>query len=235
MLTHHFSKKALSSLKGHSASMKCVKLYNFKISSFSTILDWKLQWFGWEKYCADHKYGVFTPFQCEFLQNISDLIIFNIKWSNVGVGFKKYAKFKKIWNLHPKKWETCLIWSFSAKMDQCTDVSHLSWSWLMLEIKHKKALLTCLKSTKICDLVYRQWLHHCMEQLVILEREEEQRWMEAALRCSCLRPCPPAWLLQDGTPSHLTRTTPWPGPYTGPPIIKRYVTFLSSCWPYFTS
>ena len=102
MLTHHFSKKALSSLKGHSASMKCAKLYNFKISTFSIILDWKLQWFWWEKYCVDHKSGVFTPFQCEFLQNISDLIIFNIKWPNVGVSFKKYAKIK-IWDLCPKK------------------------------------------------------------------------------------------------------------------------------------
>ena len=62
----------------------------------------------------------------------------------------------------------------------------------MLEIKHKKALLAHLKLTKICDVVYRQQLHHCMEQLVILEREEEHRWMEAALRCSCLRPHPPA-------------------------------------------
>ena len=146
MLTHHFSKKALGSLKGHSASMKCAKLYKFKISTFSTILDWKLQWFGQEKYCTDHKSGVFTPFQCEFLQNISDLIIFNIKWPNVGVSFKKYAKkkkkkIKKIEICTQKKWETCLIWSFLAKMDRWQDVTSLSWVQLMLEIKHHKAMI----------------------------------------------------------------------------------------------
>ena len=140
--------------------MKCAKLYNFKISTFSTILDWKLQWFGQEKYCTDHKSGVFTPFQCEFLQNISDLIIFNIKWLNVGVSFKKYAKKKKIEICTQKKWETCLIWSFLAKMDRWQDVTSLSWAQLMLEIKHHKAMiahLSCL-SRSVDLLVDQQWL-----------------------------------------------------------------------------
>ena len=135
----------------------------------------------------------------------------------MGVGFKKYKNKKKIEICAQKKWETCLIWSFSAKMDQCTNVSHLSWLQLMLEIKHKKALLTCLKSTKICDLVYRQQLCHCMEQLVILEREEEHRWMEAALKAqlpetspSCLTS--PGWNTKSPNQDHpptrsLHRTT----------------------------
>ena len=180
--------------------MKCAKLYNFKISTFSTIIDWKLQWFWWEKYCTDHKSGVFTPFQCEFLQNISDLIIFNIKWPNVGVSFKKYAKKKKK-NLRfapKKKWETCLIWSFLAKMDRWQDVTSLSWAQLMLEIKHHKAMiahLSCL-SRSVDLLVDWQWLWHCHEELSVLEREEERHWFVAALWKSRLRLCP-AWTLQE--------------------------------------
>ena len=198
MLTHHFSKKALSSLKGHSASMKCAKLYNFKISTFFTILDWKLQWFWQEKYCAYHKSGVFTPFQCEFLQNISDLIIFNIKWLNVGVSFKKYVKNKNLRFAPKQKWETCLIWLFLAKMERWQDVTSLSWAQLILEIKHHKATIACLSylSRSVDLLVDWQQLRHCCEELSVLEREEERHWFVAALWKSRLR-LHPAWTLQE--------------------------------------
>ena len=155
--------------------MKCAKLHNFKISTFSTIIDWKLQWFWWENYCTDHKSGVFTPFQCEFLQNISDLIIFNIKWPNVSVSLKKYANFFLRF-VPKKKWKTCLIWSFLAKMDRWQDVNSLSWVRLMLEIKHHKAMIACLccLSRSVDLLVDWQWLWHCHEELSVLEREEER-------------------------------------------------------------
>ena len=182
--------------------MKCAKLYNFKISTFSTILDWILQWFWWEKYCTDDKTGVFTPFQCEFFQSISDLIIFNIKWPNVGVSFKNMQNLQK--NMQKfeicaqKKWETCLIWSFPAKMDRWQDVASLSWVQLMLEIKHNKAMIACLSclSRSVDLLVDQQWLWHCHEELLVLEREEERCWFVAALWKSRLRPCP-AWTLQE--------------------------------------
>ena len=217
MLTHHFSKKALGSLKGHSASMKYAKLYDFKISTFSTILDWKLQWFGWEKYCADHKSEVFTPFQCEFLQNISDLIIFNINWPNVGVGLKNMQnKFFFLRFVPQNKWKTCLIWSFLAKMERWQDVTSLSWVHLMLEIKYHKAMIACLSclSRSVDSLVDRQWLWHCCEELLVLEREEERHWLVAALWKSRLRPHP-GWTLQE--PNRINRSPdpacPQPGPY----------------------
>ena len=54
--------------------------------------------------------------------------------------------------MHQKEWETCLMWSFLAKMDKWQDVTALSWYQLQLEIKHKKAMLAHLKATKFCDL-----------------------------------------------------------------------------------
>ena len=89
-----------------------------------------------------------------------------------------------------KEWETCLIWSVVAKMDQWQDITTLSWYCFRLEIKQHKAVLACLEASKVCDLVYRQRLHHCMEEMCMLEREEEQRLMVASIWKSHLRPCP---------------------------------------------
>ena len=99
----------------------------------------------------------------------------------MGVSFKKYAKLKKIQNCTQIRQETCLIWSFSGKMDPWQDVTHLSWSCLMAEIRHKKTLLAHLTSTKISDLVHQQQLWHYREVLLVLEREEECRLMVAVM------------------------------------------------------
>ena len=84
-------------------------------------------------------------------------------------------------NEHQKEWEICLIWLVPAEMDEWQDITALSWLQLVLESKYKKAMLAHLKATKICDLVYRQRLQHCHEELCILEREVECRWMVAAI------------------------------------------------------
>ena len=102
--------------------------------------------------------------------------------------FKKYAK--KCPKCTQKKQESCLIWSVVAKMDQWQDITTLFWYCLQLEIKQHKAMLAHLKASKICDLVYRQRLCHCMEELCTQEREEEQRLMVASIWKSHLRPHP---------------------------------------------
>ena len=116
-----------------------------------------------------------------------------------------------------KKWETCLIWSFLAKMERWQDVTSLSWVQLMFEIKHHKAMiahLSCL-SRSVDPLVDRQWLWHCHEELSVLEREEERHWLVAALWKSRLRPhaLPELSRNQTGSTDHPTQPTPWPGPY----------------------
>ena len=115
-----------------------------------------------------------------------------------------------------KKWETCLILSFLAKMERWQDVTSLSWVQLMFEIKHHKAMiahLSCL-SRSVDPLVDWQWLQHCHEELLVLEREEERCWLVAALWKSRLRPRP-AWTLQE--PNWINRSPnpahPQPGPY----------------------
>ena len=238
MLTHQFSKKALSSLKGHSASMKCAKLYNFKISTFSTILDWKLQWFGWEKYCADHKSGVFTPFQCEFLQNISDLIIFNIKWPNMGVSFKNYAKIKfeicaqkKAGNM-----PNLIISSQDGQVARC-DLSFLGAAdaWNQTSQSHDSLPILPFQ---ICGSTGRPTMALALlwgtvgpgegggEVLVCSSSVEEQ-----AETVPCLNSLwNPTWDPEISWPS-----LPHNLVLTGPPISWSYVTFLTSYWPYFTS
>ena len=66
-------------------------------------------------------------------------------------------------------------WSVFAKINKWQDVTALSWYHLQLEIKQHKAMLAHLKASKICDLVYRQKLHHCTEELC--PGEEGGRWM----------------------------------------------------------
>ena len=124
---------------------------------------------------------------------------------------------KKIWDLHPKKSrETCLIWSFLAKMERWQDVTSLSWVQLMFEIKHHKAMIACLfcLSRSVDPLVDWQQLQHCHEELSVLEREEERHWLVAALWKSRLRMCP-VWTLQE--PNWINRSPdpacPPPGPY----------------------
>ena len=97
---------------------------------------------------------------------------------------------EKIQRCAPKNVGTCLIWSFPAKMDKWQDVTSLSWAHLMGEIKHKKVMIAHLNSTKICDLVHQQQLWHYCDELLVLEREEERRWMVAFIWKSCLRPHP---------------------------------------------
>ena len=67
---------------------------------------------------------------------------------------KNMQNKKQFQNCTQIRWETCLIWSFSGKMDLWQDLTHLSCSCLMAEIRHKKALLAHLTSTKISDLVH---------------------------------------------------------------------------------
>ena len=114
-----------------------------------------------------------------------------------------------------KKWETCLIWSFLAKMERWQDVTSLSWVQLMFEIKHHKAMIACLSclSRSVDPLVDWQWLRHCHEELSVLEREEERHWLVAALWKSRLRLCPawtlqePNWINRSPNPAHpLTRS-----------------------------
>ena len=133
----------------------------------------------------------------------------------MSVGFKKYAKFKKIEICTQKRWETCLIWSFLVKMERWQDVTSLSWAHLMLEIKYHKAMIACLSclSRSVDPLVDWQWLWHCHEELSVLEREE-RHWLVAALWKSRLRPRP-GWTLQE--PNQINRSPdpahPQPGPY----------------------
>ena len=114
-----------------------------------------------------------------------------------------------------KKQETCLIWSFLAKMERWQDITSLSWVLLMLEIKHHKAMiahLSCL-SRSVDPLVDQQQLWHCHEELLVLEREEDRHWLVAALWKSRLRLCTawtlqePNWINRSPNPAHpLTRS-----------------------------
>ena len=124
---------------------------------------------------------------------------FQHKVSECGCWFQKIMhNKKKVETCTQKKWETCLIWSFLAKMERWQDVTSLSWVQLMLEIKHHKAMIACLSclSRSVDPLVDRQWLWHCCEELLVLEMEEEWHWLVAALWKSRLRPHP-AWTLQE--------------------------------------
>ena len=102
-------------------------------------------------------------------------------------------------------------------MDRWQDVTSLSWVQLMLEIKHHKAMIACLSclSRSVDLLVDWQWLWHCCEELLVLEREEERHWFVAALWKSRLRRHP-AWTLQE--PDGIQRSpdlacNPWLSPY----------------------
>ena len=111
----------------------------------------------------------------------------------------KNMQNKKNWDLCPKKvgnLPNLIISSQDGKVAGCY-LSFLGMQ-LMLEIKHHKAMiahLSCL-SRSVDPLVDWQWLWHCCEELLVLEREEERCWLVAALWKSRLRPHP-AWTLQE--------------------------------------
>ena len=88
----------------------------------------------------------------------------------------KIWKIKKLINCTKKVGKSCLIWSVFVKMDKWLDVTVFSWHKLQLEIKHYKVMLSHLKASKISDLVHRQRLHHCMEELCILEWRKSIGW-----------------------------------------------------------
>ena len=103
---------------------------------------------------------------------------------------------KKVGNL-----PNLIISSQDGKVPGCD----LSWAHLMLEIKHHKAMIACLSclSRSVDPLVDQQWLWHCHEELLVLEREEERHWLVAALWKSRLRLCP-GWTLQE--PNRINRS-----------------------------
>ena len=136
-------------------------------------------------------------------------------WVLVSKNMQKKKKFEIC--TPKKKQETCLIWSFLAKMNRWQDVTSLSWVQLMLEIKHHRAMiahLSCL-SRSVDPLVDWQMALALLwgtvspgegggEALVGSSSVEEQAWDHALAELS---------RNQMGSRDLLTQPTPWLGPY----------------------
>ena len=90
-------------------------------------------------------------------------------------------------------------------------MTSLSWVHLMLEIKHHKVMIAHLSCVfrSVDPLVDWQWLQHCREELLVLEREE-RHWLVAALWKSRLRL---PWLNSPGTKQDQQTTWPSPPPH----------------------